>query len=56
MSRRRPSIARRKRVFLGCEGKSEAGYGGLVAQIGRDSGTVFIDVKFCSQGPAIRRR
>ena len=30
MSRRRPNIPQRKRVFLGCEGESEASYGALL--------------------------
>lgn len=37
MSGRRRIIAQKRLVFLGCEGKSEAGYGALLSRIVRDT-------------------
>jgi hypothetical protein len=36
MRRRPPHIPQRRRVFLGCEGQSEHGYGTLIAHIARE--------------------
>jgi hypothetical protein len=33
MRRRRPTIPQRRRIFLGCEGESERGYGALISRL-----------------------
>lgn len=33
MRRRRPQIPQRRRIFLGCEGESERGYGALIGRL-----------------------
>jgi hypothetical protein len=38
MKRRRATIAVRRRIFLGCEGESEQGYGALLARLAEDCG------------------
>jgi hypothetical protein len=50
--RRLPHIPQRRRIFLGCEGKSEVGYGVLIARIAREleSVHVHIDVKVLQPG------
>src|SRR5262245_32655111 len=52
MRRRRPHIPQRRRIFLGCEGQSEGGYGTLVARIAREYPGihVFIDVRVLNPG------
>ncbi len=38
MKRRRATIPVRRRIFLGCEGESEQGYGALLARLAEDCG------------------
>jgi hypothetical protein len=52
MSRRKLQIPKRRPVFLGCEGRSEAGYGALLGSIARDRQDVHlhIDVRVLQPG------
>lgn len=52
MSRRRPYIPQRRRIFLGCEGQSEGGYATLLARTARETPNihVFINVKVLNPG------
>jgi hypothetical protein len=36
MSRRRATIPPRQRIFLGCEGESEQGYGALLSRLAEE--------------------
>jgi hypothetical protein len=49
---RRPHIPQRRRIFLGCEGHSELGYGTLIARIVRElpNAHVHIEVKVLQPG------
>jgi len=44
MTRRAPHIPQRRRIFLGCEGQSELGYGTLLARIARELPDVHIHI------------
>jgi len=52
MRRRPPHIPQRRRIFVGCEGQSEAGYGTLIARIARELPNVHvhIDVRLLQPG------
>ena len=44
MSRRRPYIPQRRRIFLGCEGRSEHGYATLLARMAREHGGIHVHI------------
>lgn len=44
MSRRRPHIPQRRRIFLGCEGQGEHGYGTLLARIARELQNIHVHI------------
>ena len=51
MSRHRPTIPRRKPIFLGCEGESEQAYGQFINELARAEGLhVHIEVVNLSPG------
>lgn len=51
MSRRRPHIAQRRRVFIGCEGESERGYAAFLQSLAEELGlAIFIDAVVLQPG------